>query len=69
VITTEIGGEKEVMDSLSTIPEVKEIHEVYGIYDIIVRVETSTMPDLKDTVGQKVRSLDKVRSTMTMLFT
>ena len=60
ILATERGKE---------IPEVKEIHEVYGIYDVIARVETSTMPDLTDTIGQKVRGLDKVRSTMTMLLT
>ena len=39
-ISTEIDGEKEVMDRLSAISEVKEVHEVYGVYDLVVRVET-----------------------------
>jgi DNA-binding Lrp family transcriptional regulator len=69
VITTEIGGEKEVKDRLSTLPEVKEIHEVLGVYDLIVRMETDKMSELKDTVGQKIRCLDRVRSTLTMIVT
>lgn len=66
-ITTEVGGEKEVMDSLSAIPEVKEVHEVYGVYDLIVRVETDRMSELKEALGEKIRSLDGVRSTLTMI--
>ena len=67
VINTEMGCEKEVIDSLSSIPEVKEIHEVHGVYDLIVRVEVKKMSKFEETVGEKVSSLDKVRSTLTML--
>jgi DNA-binding Lrp family transcriptional regulator len=40
---------------------------VYGVYDIIARIETGTMQDLKDTISWKIRRLDKVRSTLTMI--
>jgi len=66
VINTEMGCEKEVKNSLSIIPEVKEVHEVHGIYDLIVRVEVKKMSTFEETVGEKVSSLDKVRSTLTM---
>ena len=68
-ISTEIDGEKEVMDRLSAISEVKEVHEVYGVYDLVVRVETEKMSDLKEALDEKIRSLDGVRSTLTMIVT
>ena len=40
---------------------------VYGVYDLISRVEAETMDHLKDTIGRKIRRLDKVRSTLTMI--
>jgi DNA-binding Lrp family transcriptional regulator len=46
---------------------VKEIHEVYGVYDLVVRVETDKISELKDTLDEKIRSLDGVRSTLTMI--
>jgi DNA-binding Lrp family transcriptional regulator len=49
------------------IAEVKEAHMVYGVYDIIARIETGTMQDLKDTISWKIRRLEKVRSTLTMI--
>ena len=44
----ETGTEEEVIRSLEPIQEVKEAHMVYGVYDIVVRVETETMEELKN---------------------
>lgn len=67
LINAEIGAENDVLKDLKTIPEIKEAHMVYGVYDIIARVETDSMQELKDTISWKIRRLDKVRSTLTMI--
>jgi DNA-binding Lrp family transcriptional regulator len=67
LINVEIGGEDEVLKDLKPITEVKEAHLVYGVYDIIAIVETPTMQELKDAISQKIRRLDKVHSTLTMI--
>ncbi|TEU12136.1 Lrp/AsnC family transcriptional regulator [Candidatus Bathyarchaeota archaeon] len=67
LISVEIGAEGEVLKSLKPVSEIKEAHLVYGVYDIIARVETETMQELKDTVSWKIRRIDKVRSTLTMI--
>jgi len=40
---------------------------VYGVYDIVAKVEADTMEELKQTVTWKIRRLGKVRSTLTMI--
>jgi len=67
LISVEIGAEGEVLKSLKPVSEIKEAHLVYGVYDIIARVETETMQELKDAVSWKIRRIDKVRSTLTMI--
>lgn len=67
LINVEIGYDDEVLRSLKPISEVKEAHLVYGVYDIITRIETETMQELKDAVSWKIRGLDNVRSTLTMI--
>ena len=67
LINAEIGAEVEVLSDLRPIPEVREAHLVYGVYDIIAIVETPTMQGLKDAVSFKIRRLDKVHSTVTMI--
>ncbi len=67
LLNVEIGLEKKMMDKLKAISEVKEAHLLHGIYDIIARVESDTMLDLKETISNKIRKLEKVRSTLTMI--
>ncbi len=66
LLTSEIGFERDVLQLLNAIPEVKEAHGLYGVYDIIIRVEADTREELKEQVG-KIRHMEKVRSTLTMI--
>ncbi len=67
LINTEIGAEEEVLAELRKVNEVKEAYMVYGVYDIIARIQAETMEKLKEIVSWKIRRLDKVRSTLTMI--
>jgi DNA-binding Lrp family transcriptional regulator len=67
LINAELGAETEVLKGLKDVKEVKEAHMLYGVYDIIARIETDTMQELKDVISWKIRRLDKLKSTLTMI--
>jgi len=67
LLNAELGAETEVLNGLKMIDEVKETHLIYGVYDIIARIEAETMEDLRKVIGWKVRRLTRVRSTITMI--
>jgi DNA-binding Lrp family transcriptional regulator len=67
LLNVEPGGEDEVLQSLKSIPEVKEAYRVYGVYDTVIKLEAPTAEKLKELITWKVRRLSKVRSTLTML--
>ncbi len=67
LINTEIGAEKEVLEQLKKIPEVEEAYIVYGVYDIIAKINAENIESLKNIIRWKIRTIDKVRSTLTML--
>jgi len=67
LINAEIGSEDEVLKELRKLPNVKESYVVYGVYDIVAKVEAESMDKLKEVVTWKIRRLDKVRSTLTMI--
>ena len=67
LINAEIGAESEVLQALKKVSNVKEAYAVYGVYDIIAKVEAETMDKLKDIVTWNIRRLDRVRSTLTMI--
>jgi DNA-binding Lrp family transcriptional regulator len=67
LINAEIGSEDEVVTELRKIENVKESYVVYGVYDIVAKVGADSMDKLKEIVTWKIRRLDKVRSTLTMI--
>ena len=56
MINTEIGCEEEILKELKKIPNVKEAYAVYGVYDIVARVEGSTMDELKEVISWRIAS-------------
>lgn len=69
LINTRIGEERKEFQKLSTIPEVKEAHQIYGVYDIIVRLEAITFDELKDEISFQIRQIEDIESTLTLLVT
>ncbi len=67
LINVELESEREILDELRKIEGVKEAHALYGVYDIVAKVEAETTDKLRKTVTWKIRRLNKVRSTITMI--
>ncbi|HIH89385.1 TPA: Lrp/AsnC family transcriptional regulator [Candidatus Bathyarchaeota archaeon] len=65
LINAEMGA--DLAKGLKAIPEVKEFFGVYGVYDYVVRLEAATMEQLKDAITNKIRRMENVRSTLTMM--
>jgi DNA-binding Lrp family transcriptional regulator len=67
LINVESGAEEEVVSQLKIIAGVEEAYYSYGVYDIISKVKADSMEKLKDLVTRKVRTLNRVRSTLTLI--
>lgn len=67
LISAEIGREKDVANELEAIPNVREVHVTYGVYDVIAKVEAETPEKLKETITNKIRTLEHIKSTLTMV--
>ena len=67
LINVESGAEEDVVRELKKIDGVVEAYFSYGVYDIIAKVKADSMEKLKDTVTRKIRTLGRVRSTLTLI--
>jgi DNA-binding Lrp family transcriptional regulator len=67
LINCDLGAEDEIIKEIKKIPEAKEVSGVYGVYDIIAKVESDSMDKLREIITWKIRRIDKVRSTLTMI--
>ena len=67
LINCEIGSEEQVITALKNIDSVKEVHGTFGAYDILAKIESPQVEDLRETITWKIRKLDKIRSTLTLM--
>lgn len=67
LITTATGKESSVMERIRDLPELTEAHQLFGQYDIIARMETEDYDRLCDVVLQKVRSVQGVTGSRTLI--
>ncbi len=67
LINCDLGFEEDIISKLKTIDEVKEVQGTFGAYDIVAKVESNDVKKLRDTILWKIRKLDRVRSTLTLM--
>ncbi len=66
-VNCDLGFEAETIDEIKQIEDVKEAHGVFGVYDILVKLESANVENLRDTITWKIRKLNRVRSTLTLM--
>jgi DNA-binding Lrp family transcriptional regulator len=66
-INTEIGSEKKVKKELIKIKGIKDVYILYGVYDIIAKLQAPSTVKIKEIITKKVRRIKDVRSTLTMI--
>ncbi len=67
LINVESGSEDEVLQELNEVEGVEESYFSYGVYDLITKINADTMDKLKEMVTRRIRTLTKVRSTLTLI--
>jgi DNA-binding Lrp family transcriptional regulator len=65
-MTNDIGAEGRVMEALCQMISVKECCIVYGVYDILVKVNASSEDEMSAAISD-IRELPGVRSTLTLV--
>lgn len=67
LMNAELGSEESIVNELKRIDLVKHVFQVYGVYDIVALVEGESMDKVKETITWKLRKLNGVKSTLTMI--
>lgn len=60
-----ISKVKEILDNEDNINY--EVQGVYGVYDIVLKVNSNNTDNLRSVITNKIRKIDKVQSTLTMM--
>ncbi len=67
LMNAELGHETNVVNELKKTPNVTEVYTVYGVYDVIVKVEAESMEKLQEAIATRLRKISDIKSTLTMI--
>jgi DNA-binding Lrp family transcriptional regulator len=66
MLHVDLGCERDVLRELKGMDGVVEAYVVEGVYDVVVVLEAESLDDLRNLI-LKVRGMDNVQSTLTMI--
>jgi DNA-binding Lrp family transcriptional regulator len=61
------GGELGITDAIKKMTEVQDVSLLYGEYDAILKIKTKTMESLQDFLVNKLRKVDGIDKTATLI--
>lgn len=67
LINSDIGSELDVLKQLKEVEGVKEAYALYGVYDIMAKVASESMDELKQIITWRIRKLEGIRATLTLM--
>lgn len=56
-----------LVEKLQSILEIKEIQPTCGSYDLIVKIEADSPESLREVICMKIRKMEKIRTTTTLI--
>ena len=67
MVNCENGTELKVMEDLGSIDGIKEVKYTFGSYDIVTKVEASSVESLREIISLKIRKIKNIHSTTTII--
>jgi DNA-binding Lrp family transcriptional regulator len=68
LINTDYGVDDDILvDQLKKIEGISEAYRIYGIYDILVKIEARTIEQIREVIGRKLKNIRNIKSTITMV--
>jgi len=61
--------EKKVYETLKSMPQIVEVHPLFGEYDILVKIECNNIDEIGEIVIKKIRAAKGVVDTKTLIGT
>ena len=72
LINSDLGTDESIIVKIKEILEGEkeieyEIRGVYGVYDIILKLSSDNIDNLRSTITNRIRKITSVQSTLTMM--
>ncbi len=61
------GSGDEVLVALSQIEEILELHEMYGQYDLLVKIRSRNLEEMRDIIANKISKIPQITEAQSMM--
>ena len=66
LITCNEGDEEKILNKLNRIEEILKVYRIQGPYNILIKIKGETSDKIKETITSYIKSIDKIRYTLTL---
>jgi len=66
LLNSEAGFEQLVIKEVKNLSTVKDVFRVYGVFDIILRLEEDDLQRLEEVISYQIRRIKNVSATLTL---
>ena len=67
LINCSLGKEESIMEDITNISGISEVHGTFGAYDIITKVSGKDSVEMRQIITEKIRKIKDVRSTLALI--
>ena len=67
LLNVDYKKQKNVIEEAKKIPLVKAVNPVYGMYDIIIILESSNMQDIKTAIDVDLQKIDGINNLTSLI--
>ena len=61
------GSGDEVLVALSQLEDILELHEMYGQYDLLVKIRSRNLEEMRDIVANKISKIPQITEAQSMM--
>lgn len=67
LLNVDYKKQKNLIEEVKKIPTVKTVKITYGIYDVLIILESSDMQDLKNSIDVDLHGIDGINNLTTLI--
>lgn len=67
LLNVDYKQQKNIIEQAKKLPAVKSIKTVYGIYDILVVLESENMQEIKNTIDVHLHNIDGINNLTSLI--
>jgi DNA-binding Lrp family transcriptional regulator len=67
LLNVDYKQQKNIIDQARKAPAVKEVKTVYGIYDILIILESNNMQEIKNSIDVNLHNIDGINNLTSLI--